>query len=264
MADHLGSSIEDREETPDSKQTRNLGCVVTHHGVPAAVVMDFEDFYSLVTKAELLSDPDVVQDILQSNAEILQGRTIPIDEALCILSEDAASESALVEKTLEAGRSEDQGSRAEGESEPHVFIPAVRDDGQQQAAQAIIGEVANEKWPEAIDQQTDGAQIRHWTEILRGISISLDDVVLKLTDVAADAAADAPEPDKVLSERDILSNPASASPVEDQWAVVVSPQDLIVSEAKRRTGIRQSRGHARARLGFSEGSLTKTTRSVQK
>ena len=108
MAAHPSSSIENREETNDSEQTRNLGCVVTHHGVPIAVVMDFKDPYSLVAKAELLSHPDVIQDILQSKAEILRGETLPIDEAFAALSEDMASETAPVGETLAAGPSEDQ------------------------------------------------------------------------------------------------------------------------------------------------------------
>ena len=116
MADHASSLKASHEEAIDSEQARNLGCVVTHHGVPTAVVMDFEDFYSLVAKAELMSHPDVIQDILQSNAEILRGKTKPIDEAFATLSDDTASESALVEKTLEAGRSEDQGARAKGKA----------------------------------------------------------------------------------------------------------------------------------------------------
>ena len=110
MAAHPSSSIENREETTDSEQTRNLGCVVTHHGVPNAVVMDFNDSCSLVAKTELLSHPDVIQDILQSNAEILRGETLPIDEAFAALSEDMASETAPVGETLEAGPSEDQGA----------------------------------------------------------------------------------------------------------------------------------------------------------
>ena len=126
------------------------------------------------------------------------------------------------------------------------------------------GESAIERWLEALGQPFGGDQIRHWTEILRGISISLDEIILKLTDVAADTGADAREPDEALSEKATLSNPASASPVDNQWTVSVSPQDLIVSEAKRRTGIRQNRGHPRAGLGFSEGGLTKRSRSIQK
>ena len=233
MADQPSSTKDHHEETTDSEPTKNLGCVVTRHGVPAAVVMDFEDFSSLVVKAELLSHPNVIQDILQSNAEISQEETTQIDEAFAKLSEDTVSESALAEKTLEAGRTEDQGVRATGESEPQVFITAVRDDGQQHSVQAMTGELAIEKWRDAIHQQVDDAQITQWTEILRGISSSLDETVLKLTEVAAAARGHARGSDKVLSEGDILPIPASASPIDDQWAVFVAPQDLIVSEAKK-------------------------------
>ena len=75
MADRPTTPDESYEVSPDSRESTNLSCVVARDGVPTAVVMGYEDFYSLQVKARLLEHPEVIASILRSRDEALRGET---------------------------------------------------------------------------------------------------------------------------------------------------------------------------------------------
>jgi antitoxin YefM len=61
--------------------------VVTKHGQPAAVILSVEDLESLEETLEILSDPELLQAIKDSEEDVRKGRVRPLtkQEALALI-----------------------------------------------------------------------------------------------------------------------------------------------------------------------------------
>lgn len=137
MADHPSEKDERNEDVLDSGQRRDpLSCVVAHFGVPTAVVVSYEDFYSLKAKAELLDHPEVIRSIIQSGAEILRGEAIPLEDAFATLTETSGDERAAARESVEIGRKERMSAPAADEAEAHRASATSLDEALRQLIQA--------------------------------------------------------------------------------------------------------------------------------
>jgi antitoxin YefM len=54
--------------------------VITKHGRPAAVMLSPEDLESLEETLAILSDPELMAELRQADAEVAAGRTIPLSK----------------------------------------------------------------------------------------------------------------------------------------------------------------------------------------
>jgi len=71
-------------EVVDRLEREHGRVVITKHGRPTVVMMTLEDLESLEETLDLLSQPEVIAEIRQAEAEVASGHTTPLtkDEAL--------------------------------------------------------------------------------------------------------------------------------------------------------------------------------------
>lgn len=249
MADHLSELRENCEETPDRGESKNRSCVVARDGVPTAVVMDYAYFLTLIARAELLSDPDVIQGILRSGAEILEGKALPLEEALRTLPNSAADEDAYAAEAAGTGRPGHPGDQGEFEFDPQrVNTIPIRSTISQMTEGSGAKDAASRESVKAVHQSPSDDRVRPKTEVLRGKSIRLEEVVLKLIEGDTTTNEMPLVWDEVLPEGDPMSSLARTDSMEGEWAAIVSGLDLIASEAGRRSATRRLRHRAETEL----------------
>jgi antitoxin YefM len=80
MADHLSlADVKNRLSEVIERLEREHGrVVITKHGRPAAVLVSVEDLESLEETLEILSDPRLMADIREAEAELAAGKTSPL------------------------------------------------------------------------------------------------------------------------------------------------------------------------------------------
>ena len=61
-------------------QTQMRRYVLTHQGVPQAVLLGSEDYRSLKAAAELAHRPEVIENILSGQSQVREGKTIALTE----------------------------------------------------------------------------------------------------------------------------------------------------------------------------------------
>jgi len=86
LSDHLSlADVKNRlSEVIDRLEREHSRVVITKHGRPAAVILSVDDLESLEETLEILSNPTLMTDIRDAEAERLAGRTSALtrDEAL--------------------------------------------------------------------------------------------------------------------------------------------------------------------------------------
>jgi prevent-host-death family protein len=89
LADHLSlADVKNRlSEVVDRLEREHGRVVITKHGRPAAVMLSVDDLESLEETLEVLSNPTLMADIREAEAERVAGRTLALtkDEALAEL-----------------------------------------------------------------------------------------------------------------------------------------------------------------------------------
>ena len=89
LADHLSlADVKNRlSEVVDRLEREHGRVVITKHGRPAAVILSIEDLESLEETLEILSNPALMTDIREADAEREAGATTALtkDEALAQL-----------------------------------------------------------------------------------------------------------------------------------------------------------------------------------
>jgi antitoxin YefM len=70
-------------DLPD--QLKDEPVIITKHGKPAMVALDYDQFESLMETIDLLSDPDLMATLRQSMAQAERGETISLDHAIARL-----------------------------------------------------------------------------------------------------------------------------------------------------------------------------------
>ena len=80
MADHLPlADVKNRlSEVIERLQREHGRVVITKHGRPAAVLVSVEDLESLEETLEILSNPQLMADIREAEAELAAGKTLPL------------------------------------------------------------------------------------------------------------------------------------------------------------------------------------------
>ena len=63
-------------EVVDRLEREHGRVVITEHGRPAAVMLSLEDLESLEETVAILSDPELMAELRQADAEVAAGRTI--------------------------------------------------------------------------------------------------------------------------------------------------------------------------------------------
>lgn len=85
LADHLSlADVKNRlSEVVDRLEREHGRVVITKHGRPAAVLLSVDDLESLEETLEILSNPQLMADIREAEAEVAAGKTTPLtkDEA---------------------------------------------------------------------------------------------------------------------------------------------------------------------------------------
>ena len=61
-------------------QTQMQRYVLTHQGIPQAVLLGYEDYRSLKAAADLAHRPEVIENILSGQSQIREGKTIPLTD----------------------------------------------------------------------------------------------------------------------------------------------------------------------------------------
>jgi prevent-host-death family protein len=86
LADHISlADVKNRlSEVVDRLEREHGRVVITKHGRPAAVLLSIDDLESLEETVEILSNPGLMAEIREAEAEVAAGRTSPMtkDEAL--------------------------------------------------------------------------------------------------------------------------------------------------------------------------------------
>jgi prevent-host-death family protein len=89
LDDHLSlADVKNRlSEVVDRLEREHGRVVITKHGRPAAVMLSIEDLESLEETLEVLSNPQLMADIREADAEVAAGRTVTLskDEAVARL-----------------------------------------------------------------------------------------------------------------------------------------------------------------------------------
>jgi prevent-host-death family protein len=89
LADHLSlADVKNRlSEVVDRLEREHGRVVITKHGRPAAVMLSVDDLESLEETLEVLSNPTLMADIREAEAERVAGRTLALtkDEVLAEL-----------------------------------------------------------------------------------------------------------------------------------------------------------------------------------
>jgi antitoxin YefM len=70
-------------DLPD--QLKDEPVIITKHGKPAMVALDYEQFESLMETIEVLSDSDFMTALNQSVAQVEKGETITLEDAIARL-----------------------------------------------------------------------------------------------------------------------------------------------------------------------------------
>jgi len=75
-------------EVVDRLEREHGRVVITKHGRPAVVMLSLEDLESLEETLEILSDPHLVAEVQEAQAEVAAGRTQPLtrEEAQSLIS----------------------------------------------------------------------------------------------------------------------------------------------------------------------------------
>jgi prevent-host-death family protein len=66
----------------DSASTTRERITVTKNGRRAAVILGAEDYDSLLETLEILSDPDAMRDLAESDRDIAASRTVPASQVV--------------------------------------------------------------------------------------------------------------------------------------------------------------------------------------
>ena len=86
LAEHLPlADVKNRlSEVVDRVETVHGRVVITKHGRPAAVLLSIDDLESLEETLEILSNPELLAEVREAEAEVAAGETMPLtkDEAL--------------------------------------------------------------------------------------------------------------------------------------------------------------------------------------
>ena len=86
MTDHLSlADVKNRlSEVIDRLEREHGRVVITKHGRPAAVLLSVDDLESLEETLEILSNPELMADIREAEADLAAGKTSPLtkEEAL--------------------------------------------------------------------------------------------------------------------------------------------------------------------------------------
>jgi prevent-host-death family protein len=89
LADHLSlADVKNRlSEVVDRLEREHGRVVITKHGRPAAVMLSIDDLESLEETLEVLSNPQLMADIREADAEAAAGQAVALskDEALARL-----------------------------------------------------------------------------------------------------------------------------------------------------------------------------------
>lgn len=92
IADHVSlAEVKSRLSEVVERLEREHGrIVITKHGRPAVVMMTLEDLESLEETLEILSQPDLLAEIREAEAEVADGRAkrLTKDQALSLLPRD--------------------------------------------------------------------------------------------------------------------------------------------------------------------------------
>jgi antitoxin YefM len=86
LTDHLTlADVKNRlSEVIDRLEREHGRVVITKHGRPAAVLLSVDDLESLEETLEILSNPELMADIREAEADLAAGKTSPLtkEEAL--------------------------------------------------------------------------------------------------------------------------------------------------------------------------------------